>query len=359
MKKWVILLAVMVLAVSVCAIAAADKNINQDLDKAYEEGYWNCGEMDISGNHLALLQNSAGNVKLYVYRQRNNGTWYRWFATREGVPQGTGEAYLASYNSGTFEVGVKNGKAVGEYAEYTHTKAGRWLMTTYVNTYNGTEVEFKGNTLTYIGDDDRVLGKVEGTFQRDLQYCHLRNVPRTVGDARAKLTTAPAIPEGTLSEDQSIQFTGNKRFGVYTGPGENYVRANNNKATVSTNGWIQVFGSEAGWILIDYSIDANHYRFGWIPESSLPANATVKEIEWDPINAVLGRSLNLTDDPLYSQSALVRLNEGTEVTCLGTMGKWAYVEYWNEATQELYRGFVPLADLTVDDGYTEDEEAVG
>lgn len=74
----------------------------------------------------------------------------------------------------------------------------------------------------------------------------LDNIPMTPEKARAQLSLPPDIPQATgeysLPQPQNIKFTSNKKYAVYSGPGENYFRGGNGKAAVSTNDWIQVFG---------------------------------------------------------------------------------------------------------------------
>ena len=52
----------------------------------------------------------------------------------------------------------------------------------------------------------------------------------------------------------------------------------------------------------------------------------------------------MTDDPLYSQSALTTLPEGCCVTWLATIGNWAYIE---SSTGDYVRGFVPVSSLRI------------
>ena len=185
---------------------------------------------------------------------------------------------------------------------------------------------------------------IYGAYQRDLRYFSFAAFPRTVADAREKLSNPPKIPGGTLSAQQ-VQFTSGKKYAVYQGPGEAYGRAGSGKASVSTNDWIQVFGREAGWILIQYDITSDHMRIGWIEDSALPRGKTVPELTYAPVSAYLRADTSLTDDPLYSQTAIARLTEGSWVTWLATMGDWAYVE---SSTGELIRGFVPASALSTE-----------
>ena len=115
----------------------------------------------------------------------------------------------------------------------------------------------------------------------------------------------PSIPAGTLSASL-VSFTSNQTYPVYSAPDSKSIRGAKSRARVSTNGWIQVFGSEGDWILVQYDVE-------------------------------------VTDDPLVSRTPLARLTENSKVTCLGTMGEWTYIEV--EADEERFRGFVPSACL--------------
>lgn len=149
-------------------------------------------------------------------------------------------------------------------------------------------------------------------------------------------TIAPSIPPGELTA-QNIRFRSDQKYDVYSGPGKDYLRASNGKATVSTNDWIQVFGREDGWILIQYAIDKDHMRFGWISEKALPEFAAVKKLVFSPQRATLLNTTVVTDDPLFSQSALVTLPEGAVIYHLADMGDWSYIE---SISGDDVRGFV-------------------
>lgn len=63
----------------------------------------------------------------------------------------------------------------------------------------------------------------------------------------------PSIPAGTLSASL-VSFTSNQTYPVYSAPDSRSIRGAKGRARVSTNGWIQVFGSEGDWILVQYDI---------------------------------------------------------------------------------------------------------
>ncbi len=177
---------------------------------------------------------------------------------------------------------------------------------------------------------------VYGTYQTNLRYFSFSAFPRTVKEAREKLSNPPSIPSGTLSA-QKVSFSGGQKYEVYQGPGEEYGRAGDGKASVSTNDWIQVFGAENDWMMIQYDISSDRMRIGWIPKEALPSHAQISELQYEPVAVRTTKQTDLTDDPLASQTAVAVLPEGSTVTWLASMGQWAYVECTGT---QLLRGFV-------------------
>ena len=157
-----------------------------------------------------------------------------------------------------------------------------------------------------------------------------------MNDTKNKHTVVPSIPQGELIS-KNVKFAMGKKYEVYSGPGKDYLRAADGKAVVSTNDWIQVFGRENGWILIQYEIDKDHMRFGWIPEKALPKSASVDELSFIPETVTLLDTAFLTDDPLFSHTVLLTLPKGTTVYHLSDMGDWAYIE---SCSGDCVRGFV-------------------
>lgn len=161
-------------------------------------------------------------------------------------------------------------------------------------------------------------------------------------------TVPPAIPQGTLSP-LDIQLPRGLKLPVFTGPGEEYVRAANGKAALSTNDWVQVFGRENGWLLIQYGINDAQLRFGYIQVDDLPdnigADADFLSL-WEDTVRTLFQPVILTDDPLASQTQLALFPKGGRVRYLGTIGEWAYVEAIDGDL--LLRGFIQDAALTPD-----------
>ena len=156
-------------------------------------------------------------------------------------------------------------------------------------------------------------------------------------------SNVPEIPEGTLTAEV-IAFTGNQTYAVYSAPDKKSIRGAKGRARVSTNGWIQVFGYEGDWILVQYDITDKHNRIGYIYINALPRGVTVPALELTQIPGIINYDVEVTDDPLVSQTPLARLSENKKVTCLGIMGRWTYIEAEEKGVR--FRGFVPTECLS-------------
>ena len=96
--------------------------------------------------------------------------------------------------------------------------------------------------------------------------------------------------------------------------------------------------------IIQYDINKDHMRIGWIKSSALPKKATVSRLTYAPLNAITSMNTNLTDDPLFSQSSVLALSQGTSLVVLAKMGQWAYVEVPGSSP---VRGFVNESALVI------------
>ena len=152
-------------------------------------------------------------------------------------------------------------------------------------------------------------------------------------------TALPAESPLPELKAQLADFPADQKYPVYTGPGTNYERARQNKAAVSTNDWIQVFGTENGYLMIQYAVTASQYRIGYIDASSLPGNIDAGPLALASLPALILQETALTDDPLGEGQPLHTLSAGTEVQWLAVMGGWAYLEWTGDG--QPVRGFVP------------------
>ena len=143
----------------------------------------------------------------------------------------------------------------------------------------------------------------------------------------------------TIPQPQLASFEKGRRFDVYTGPGTGYFREANGKAMVSTNDWIQVFGEEDGWLLIQYHVSDGKNRFGYIRATQEEACVRVPRLAWTNARAVC-HSRFLTTDPIRHWDEIMDFGlEGQRCTLLGTLSEFCYVET-TLSSGELIRGFV-------------------
>ena len=140
---------------------------------------------------------------------------------------------------------------------------------------------------------------------------------------------APFIPaaEGEYGIPQPCGAALKKgKWDVYTGPGKQYYREANGKASVSTNDWIQVFGREGDWALIQYRVDGKKLRFGYVQKAALADFESLPELRFEAA-AVTGYTDNVTSDPLGACEGIY-IPDGYEMTRLALLGGgvWMYVE---------------------------------
>ena len=155
----------------------------------------------------------------------------------------------------------------------------------------------------------------------------------------------PSIPAGTLSASL-VSFTSNQTYPVYSAPDSKSVRGAKDRARVSTNGWIQVFGSEGDWILVQYDITDTHNRIGYIKKDALPDGAVVPELNLTRMPAVVHYDVEVTDDPLVSRAKLCTVKAETDIFYLGSLNDdWAYVMV-ETADGRWMCGFMPHEDIS-------------
>ena len=196
-------------------------------------------------------------------------------------------------------------------------------------------IEYAGTTVSVLGQEYDSTGKLwinvitndgyQGYIQsRYLDYPNGRSIElQSLNDGK----------RGTFSTVNAELVRG-KRFNVYSGPGQQYLRGAEGRAAMSSNDSAYVYGKEGGWVLVQYYISTNHWRFGYVSDS-LIAYGTVPDLAFTRTGSTVSVTTTITDDPLYSRSALTTISAGTPVTILGYLDDWAYIEAGN------VRGFVP------------------
>lgn len=314
---------------------------------------------------FALLSQKAERV-LVGYHSDGQQMEY-WLKNAGAVPQGEGYAFFRRHSADSIiswgnsdatyqdtlgfdviRIDPKNEEYWSQSVSY-HWGSDSFQLYEYMDRNKGHETAYvTDNGVRYYDfTNEKQLGRVEGSIQRNLRYISFSALPKTKAQAKEKLTTAPAIPHGELIAE-NIKFTGGRKYEVYAAPSSSSLRGANGKATVSTNDWIQVFGSENGYILIQYAINKDQMRFGYIKEEALPKNKVVQELTWpNAILASITQSTVLTDDPLNSHNALLSLPQGSKVMFLAVMGDWVYVE---TIEGEWARGFIPQNTVNCEPG---------
>ncbi len=141
-----------------------------------------------------------------------------------------------------------------------------------------------------------------------------------------------------------VSLKGGQKLAVYSAPGYNSFRANNGKASCSTNGAVYALGWDGGWMLMLYEAsNAGQYRVGYVNgadiSGTLPSLGT---LVWSRESREVVQGANLTDDPALTGNAMAWIPAGTRVTYLTTMYNsqaWAYVE--TTVNGQTARGFLP------------------
>ena len=154
------------------------------------------------------------------------------------------------------------------------------------------------------------------------------------------------------------RFTQNKKYEVYQGPGEDYGRSGGGKGTVSTNGPIRCFGTWRGWLLIEYEINADKHRYGWIRLDDLPQKQRDDYAPFAFSNGygefnygVLIAGAALTDDPFYSRNVVAQAPAGTSVRVLAKTEDYLLVNGF--VGRKMYMGFVHESYVDMKFGYAE------
>ncbi|MGN0772991.1 MAG: hypothetical protein ACI4MP_04295 [Candidatus Ventricola sp.] len=306
---------------------------------------------------FALL--TAGDERVLLGYHGKDGKMTYWLKNHGAVMQGSEEAWFDAVPQGETRYTADGTPYLTDGLSFSVTRlddagemylksvAYHWEDGGFKLTWYKDWDEFYG----YVDVGDGVLhfsnrlegwdfGKVYGTVQRDLRYVSYDALPKTIEEARKKLTQEPDIPKGGLLEARRVRFTGGQKYPVYTGPGEKYVRSGNGKGQVSTNDWIQVFGRVGDYIMIQYDISADHYRIGWIDASAMPKGESAGWLTFGQGVQTLKRGCTLTDDPLNSGAPLCELHAGDQVINLCNLGyDWVYVQV--SQSNGLYCGFVP------------------
>ena len=316
-------------------------------------------ENTVGGSFAFAVAQKDGHNVLYGF-EKQNGAWTYWLRTDNCLPQGKGGFQLFPI-SGKTDFASGTSMVFGDAMHITFYRAGdeeqadtcliaevnkhgQWNIRAVFFNHAWDEAFLSADSITYWLNEGQTHGTAYGVVETNLRYFNLDAFPRSIKEAREKLSNPPSIPSGTLHAER-VKFTGGQKFPVYSGPGSEYERGAGGRASVSTNDWIQVFGSEKGYIMIQYDISSTQMRIGWIEQSALPKSASVSALRFEFQEATLTANTFLTDDPLNSQTRTRSLTAGQSgVYWLATMGNWVYVEITGSG--QPIRGFVPASAVT-------------
>lgn len=299
-------------------------------------------------NVLCLFTNASGSWKLVVKREK------ALYAGAQNLSLSFGDQYLRLlYRFGDQQQEEYWFEPVGKNKEkWEMVQVCLWTYDPVTPNADVVEIKPTGSGLSYRGYY-YVTGKgstetsekttVSGVIYTDLDEFNIYTFPKSLSQARQKLSQPPALPVNTqqdaLPEGKTGSFRKDEQYAVYSGPSESYYRAANGKALVSTNDWIQVFGCENGMVLIQYAISSKQSRFGYIPAEAVADPSQLEVLEPAYLPAIVAKACSLTDDPLKTKGEVARLTEGESVQYLATFGsEWTYVETLSEPPM---RGFVP------------------
>lgn len=227
------------------------------------------------------------------------------------------------------------------FTHFYHTDAQGMYHTLHVD--NGwMELRWMGEGLP-----NETILQPAGAINRTLFAFHREELIEYLSFMYGQRNDARYMPDSghpdTFPQGLVYEFAKGKAYDVYTGPGTQYARAGDEgrgNAKVSTNDWIQVFGREGDWLLIQYNLNDWRNRIGYIAASALPAGADVLPLAFDGREAVSLGLTWVTDDPLRNVSEFETLHEGEDVTWLATLGDhWVYIEAGTQGGAR-YRGFV-------------------
>lgn len=150
------------------------------------------------------------------------------------------------------------------------------------------------------------------------------------------------------AENLNLRNYAKARFGhgypVYSGPGWDYYRANEGKATYGGGGVARVYGVTGKWVLIGYQTGTGIYRLGYIEKKALDDMTVIEgaydeKLTFSNYTRYIQRDVDLTDDPVIRETPVCTLAQGTKVQVLGQAGHLSYVQVNTE--EGLMRGFVP------------------
>lgn len=307
----------------------------------------------IDGTFFVLIHTTSNTNVLYCFT-KSLGVWNLSFYTQEAIPQK--DEHVTIYPLETIFDDIREeehqGKflVIGELDEhheemmlgtiYQLNTSGEWLLFHVWSHGLYDKMWYRDTSISFYGDLENTNSEhtVYGLFPRNLRRMRLEiDISYNYDEAQS---WPQAVPLLTEQQEISASLGHNAKYVVYSAPNINSLCGAKGKAAVSTNGRIMAYGKEAGWIMIQYEIDENNNRIGYI-HASLPKNVAIPELSFTNYPMNISSPAFVTDDPLRSHRVLTQLPENSTVIWLAMLDKWAYVE------GSSFRGFVPVKALAV------------
>lgn len=368
MKKCILMM--LTLMLTLCAATALADKVPEEIVELFSTKAWEgyevarsnaesdgyacflCDEGVIVGDHpVGMVIMRKGDHNVLCLLQKRNGAWRITGRNHNAIPDGDVIPGLVFDLQDDITL-IYGGKPVDGVHTISLKVEGKNVR------FGGMVCDTAGDTSTVAAIGDGVIEyvtykdlayqgtkRVYGVYDASFEAFNYRYFPKTAAEADAILTVAPVIPKNqgdpiAMPRPQEPALRTGEKYDVFSAPGRSSYRPANGKAVMSTNDWVQVFGEENGWVLVQYDITSGQMRFGYVDASVLPRGVQVPQLSWAEIPYTVVTATWLTDDPLNSCKTLMQLNSGDEVTCLATMGGWLYVE--TTLSGKTVRGFIPV-----------------
>ena len=299
---------------------------------------------------LMVLQKGERNV-LCLMERDGRGQWRLEAQNTDMLYQGADAPipYIYCEIVDQLELYFHHWSGADTYGEYVFLTRGMdgWRVTTYCDERAGLDVYLNKNLMTFTDERYRPSYTVRADFSSRFESFGLERIRQAAQRALSLLPEDASAPrEGYVLPDQvEGTFAKNQKFDVYAAPGADSYRAAKGKASVSTNGGIEIYGETRGWLMVQYEVSRNQRRIGYITADALPMDTPVRALDFAYQPARMIHSAVLTDDPFWSRSELKKLAEGEDVILLAKIADWVYVE----ATMpdgRVVRGFIPESAVT-------------
>lgn len=292
------------------------------------DGHW----VDHFANIHAL---SSGEMRFFL----TDFTGGQKFSVRGDVGY-EGEAFWGK----AFGIGWSNGEYYENNFGFELDEDGQWRLKTYAEAGQSGMIEIEhskdGKRATfYFLEQSKDKTRFEFPFDSNLKEYKFRELPRTPEQATQPDALPPQIPFGWLTA-QEVPLEGKENIPVYTSNHDKPYRAAKGKAALGPRGWVQVFGVEGDYALVQYAISAKQYRIGYIDKKHLPSWYEPLILNFKSTPATVEIASPATDDPINSKNTLFTLKKGQQVILLSKMGDMAYFETW--VGKQIARAFAPL-----------------